>query len=167
MPYEWSRQTGADAADVTRLDLWPHRSLPRRGFAAFILATFTLITIPLYPLLGTVVLWGLLPFMLLAVGGLWWALERSYRTAELHEALIIGPVHTHLLRRNPDGGTQEWDCNSYWARVEMHPKGGPVEHYITLTGRGRQVEIGSFLSEDERKTLYGELAEALRRARAG
>jgi len=44
----------------------------------------------------------------------------------------------------------------------MHEGGGPVAHYITLKGGGREVEIGAFLSEDERKTLHGELADALR-----
>ncbi len=85
MPYEWS--TCSDPTPQTRLTLWPHRSLPRRGFAAFILGTFTLITIPLYPLLGTVVLWGLLPFLLMAVGGVWWALERRPHDARLREEL--------------------------------------------------------------------------------
>jgi uncharacterized membrane protein len=44
----------------------------------------------------------------------------------------------------------------------MHEAGGPVEHYLTLKGAGREVEIGAFLSEDERKALHGELADAIR-----
>ena len=163
MPYEWSGS--AVEPRTWKLDLWPHRSLPRRGFAAFILVTFTLITIPLYPLLGTVVLWGLLPFLLLTVAGLWWGLEHSYKTARVHETLTIGPDAVHLLRSNPNGQTQHWDCNSYWAQLTIHPSGGPVEHYLTLKGNGREVEIGAFLSEDERKALYGELTDALRRVR--
>lgn len=162
MPYEWS--TFSDPTPQTRLTLWPHRSLPRRGFAAFILGTFTLITIPLYPLLGTVVLWGLLPFLLMAVGGIWWALEKSYRDARLREELTIGDADVHLIRTNPGGDRQEWACNRYWARLLMHPKGGPVDHYLTLKGSDREVEIGAFLSEDERKALYGELTDALRPA---
>ena len=150
-----------------RLDLWPYRSLPRKGFAAFILGTFTLITIPLYGLLGTVLLWGLLPFLLLAVAGLWWGLEQSYKAAHLHEALTIDCDRLHLVRTNPGGDVQEWDCNSYWARVSLHPKGGPVDHYITLGGKGREVEIGAFLSEDERKALFHELQEALSAVKAG
>lgn len=162
MPYLWSDH--GDAPVQKRLDLWPHRSLPRKGFAAFILATFGMITIPLFGMLGTAVLWGLLPFTLLAVGGVWWGLERSYASARLHETLTIIPDRLHLLRTEPSGETQEWECNSYWARVEMHPKGGPVDHYVTLAGKGREVEIGAFLSEEERKALYGELHEALRAA---
>jgi uncharacterized membrane protein len=144
------------------LSLWPHRSLPRRGFAAFVLATFTLITVPLYPLLGTAVLWGLLPFLLLAVAGMWWALEHSYRSARLSEVLTIAPEEVHLVRTNPRGDVQEWACNRYWAQVNMHDTGGPVAHYLTLKGAGREVEIGAFLSEEERMALYGELLRALR-----
>lgn len=161
MPYEWNED---ERGRRSQLKLWPYRSLPRRGFAAFILGTFTLITIPLYPLLGTFVLWGVLPFLLMAVGGIWWALERSYRDADMTEELLIGPDEVRLTRTNPGGKTQHWDCNSYWAKVEIHPTGGPVAHYVTMKGKGRQVEIGSFLSEDERKALYGELVDALRLA---
>ncbi|WP_306152977.1 DUF2244 domain-containing protein [Roseovarius sp. MMSF_3281] len=161
MPYEWNEDTRGHRI---QLKLWPHRSLPRRGFAAFVLGTFILITFPLYPLLGTFVLWGLLPFLLIAVGGIWWALERSYRDADMIEELIIDPDKVHLKRTDPAGKTQEWDCNSYWAKVDMYPTGGPVAHYITMSGKGREVEIGAFLSEDERKALHGELVEALRNA---
>ena len=161
MPYQWTTPHPEGDTDMT-LSLWPHRSLPRRGFAAFVLATFTLITVPLYPLLGTAVLWGLLPFLLMAVAGMWWALEHSYRTARLTEVLTIAPEEVHLVRTNPRGDVQEWACNRYWAQVNMHDTGGPVAHYITLKGSGREVEIGAFLSEEERMALYGELADALR-----
>lgn len=164
MPYEWT--SFSDPDPQTRLTLWPHRSLPRRGFAAFILGTFTLITIPLYPLLGTVVLWGVLPFLLVAVAGIWWGLERSYRDARLTEVLTIGETQIHLVRTDPKGREQHWECNRYWARLEMHPTGGPVDHYLTLKGSDRQVEIGAFLSEDERKALLGEITDALRPAAA-
>ena len=39
--------------------------------------------------------------------------------------------------------------------------------YVTLTGNGRTVEIGAFLSEDERKDLFNELSEALRLSKTG
>ena len=162
MPYRW---TSTDDA-CQSLELWPHRSLPRAGFAAMILGTFTLITLPLYGLLGTKLMWALLPFLLLAVAALWWGLERSYRDGEIHEALTITPEQVSLRRENPRSPAQSWECNTYWARAEIHQNGGPVPWYVTLVGNARQVEIGAFLSEDERRSLYGELAEALRRARA-
>jgi len=163
MPYVWSDPE--HPSDSRRLDLWPHRSLPRRGFAGFILITCGMLSIPLYPLVGTFVLWGILPFMVLVVGAIWFALEASYKQARLHEALTISEDQVHLVRTDPHGRQQEWDCNSYWTQVNMHPKGGPVEYYVTLKGKGREVEIGAFLSEDERKALYGELSDAIRIAK--
>ncbi|UXX84910.1 DUF2244 domain-containing protein [Roseovarius pelagicus] len=163
MPYEWSPQ--AIGSPLTRLDLWPHRSLPRRGFAGFMVVTCVMISLPLFALLGTVLLWGLLPFVALAVAGLWWALQRSYASGNTHEVLFMDADAVRLTRTNPHGDVQEWDCNSYWAQVNMYPTGGPVAHYLTLKGRGREVEIGAFLSEDERRALYPEIKNALQLAR--
>lgn len=157
MPYEWQKQT-----DGTHLVLWPHRSLPRRGFALFILITFAMLTLPLYPLLGTVVLWGLLPFLLIALAGVWWGLEKSYRSAQVREDLVIDVQDVHLTRTNPNGEVLEWQCNRYWVRVEMHALGGPVPHYITLSGSDRVVEIGGFLSQEERVALCPEIIAELR-----
>lgn len=160
MPYQWTTE---DSTNAPQLRLWPHRSLPRRGFAAMILLAFVLGTVPLYGLIGTVFLWGLLPFILAMVGALWWGLERSYRDAEILETLTLRPDDMLELRHVPaKGEAQSWECNVYWTRVEMHVQGGPVPFYLTLAGNGRLVEIGSFLSEDERKTLHGELADFIR-----
>ncbi|WP_238367321.1 DUF2244 domain-containing protein [Mesobacterium pallidum] len=159
MPYEW---TPLSDRPGRRLLLWPYRSLPRRGFAATILGLFVLITIPLYGVIGTMLLWGLLPFAMAAVGALWWGLERSYKDAEILEELILTPELAQLTRTEPRGDRKEWECNSYWTQVTMHAHGGPVPHYVTLKGSGREVEIGAFLSEPERKALYVELDDALR-----
>ncbi|MEM9551068.1 MAG: DUF2244 domain-containing protein [Pseudomonadota bacterium] len=161
MPYAW---TDHPEAGAETLQLWPHQSLPPKGFAAFIIATFAMILLPLLPLLGTVVLWGLLPFLMLAVGGIWFALQKSWRDGQISEVLTLTEDRAHLVRRNPRGDTQEWDCNRHWASTEMHEKGGPVPHYVTLRGSGREVEIGRFLSEDERKALYLDLLKAMRQA---
>lgn len=160
MPYEWKDADPSDDGAKT-LHLWPHRSLSRRGFAGFILITSALISVPLYPLLGTMVLWGVLPFLILSVSGIWFALERSYRDGRLREVLHIDAEEIHLTRTSPSGHLQEWECESYWARAQMHKTGGPVPNYVTLSGKGREVEIGAFLSEDERVSLFDELTDTL------
>lgn len=160
MPYEW---TSPPQAARQQMRLWPHQSLPPRGFAAFILATFTLILIPTLPLLGTVLLWGLLPFTLLAVGGMYLALQKNHRARQIEEVLTLDDDTAHLTHTSPKGEVKEWDCNRYWAQVLKYEKGGPVPHYVTLRGHGREVEIGAFLSEDERKDLFEDLKRSLHR----
>ncbi|WP_246040554.1 DUF2244 domain-containing protein [Roseovarius arcticus] len=147
--------------------MWPHRSLPRRGFAGFMLATSLMISLPLFAVLGTPVLWVILPFLAGAVVLMWWALERSYAAGRLHEELVIDAQEVLLTRTNPRGEVQKWDCNAYWAQAQIYPTGGPVAYYITLRGAGREVELGAFLSEDERKALFDEVRGALRMARGG
>ncbi|WP_245008504.1 DUF2244 domain-containing protein [Paracoccus marcusii] len=43
------------------MTLWPHRSLPKRGFVWFIGTTATLLLLPILAVLGTQVLWGCCP----------------------------------------------------------------------------------------------------------
>ncbi|MEC3860309.1 DUF2244 domain-containing protein [Mesobacterium sp. TK19101] len=160
MPYNWKHTSENHASELT---LWPHNSLPPKGFAAFILATFTLTTIPLSAMIGTFLFWGLLPFILLALAGMWYALRRNERDRRILEVLTVTPDNMHLVRHNPRGPAQEWECNTYWCRIEMHQKGGPVPNYVTLAGSGREVEIGAFLSEDERKALYSDLSDRVRK----
>lgn len=175
MPYEWDDitktapvNTGAflhspDSPPALHLSLWPHRSLPRKGFAWFILLTFAMLMLPLFAALGTVVLWGLLPFLMGALALMWYFLDRSYKDGELREDLRLWSDHVELLRSNPRKPPQAWGANPHWARVEIIAKNGPVENYVTLTGNGRTVEIGAFLSPGERKQLFGELNDALKR----
>ena len=158
MPYEY---LPAPEPNV-HLHLWPYRSLPRRGFVGFIAATATLLALPLPILIGSPILWGILPFLIAAIAAIWWALERSYKDGEILEDLTLGETEITLTRHGPRGRLQSWSANPHWVRLTLHPSGGPVPHYLTMTGNGREVELGAFLSEDERKALHGDLAQHLK-----
>lgn len=161
MPYEWSPEPPHAQSDWS-LALWSYRSLLRRDFVLFMGATATIIALPLVTVLGTSVLWALLPFFVIVFSGLWYALNVSYRRGEVLEELHVTADTAHLTRHNPKGPRQDWQANRYWVSVHLHPKGGPVENYITLRGGDREVEIGAFLNADERLKLYDDLRRALR-----
>ena len=105
--------------------------------AAFVLTTFTLICIPTLPLLGSPILWGLLPFTLAAVWGMYWALQRNYKSRQINEELVLSADMARLTRTNPKGDVQEWDCDRYWTQVTKYETEGPVPHYVTLAARSR------------------------------
>lgn len=157
MPYRWT-----ETDDATELRLWAHRSLPKTGFAKVILTLFALIILPILALLGTALLWGVLPFALLVVGGLYGAFMRSYRDGTVQEILRIGPEMVQVIHKPARGPAKHWDCNRYWIRPEIHPNHRTLPHYITLAGNGRQVELGAFLSLEERKALFEDLTVKLR-----
>ncbi|MCC1494572.1 DUF2244 domain-containing protein [Cognatishimia sp. F0-27] len=164
MPYHW---TNTEKTDTRVLQLWPHNSLPPQGFAAMVLGFFLFASIPLYGLLGTILLWGILPFMLAATAALYYALRRNRRDRQILETLQLGPEETRLTRRNPKGDTQDWHSATYWVRATLHEDGGPVPFYVTLKGKDREVEIGAFLSEHERKALFDDLTRALAQTAPG
>lgn len=161
MPVQWSTNAPPDGPSW-RLSLWPYRSLLRRDFVLFMAATATLIALPLVSLLGTAVLWGLLPFLVLAVAGLWLAINASYKSGEVLEELSVNGDTAQLVRHEPKRPPQRWEANRHWISVCLHPTGGPVPNYITLRGGSREVELGAFLDEKERLALYDELKRALR-----
>ncbi|WP_420862951.1 DUF2244 domain-containing protein [Algirhabdus cladophorae] len=161
MPYEWT-----PSQNDMRLSAWPYRSLLRKDFVLFMGGTMAIIALPLLAVLGSPVLWGVFPFFAIMFGGLWYALQRNHKDGEILEELTLSHAQARLVRHNPRAPKQEWQANTHWVSVHMHPTGGPIKHYVTLRGEGREVEIGSFLSEDERKALYQELQQRLVEARS-
>ena len=169
MPYDWVKRLEApersgafsmpgdgEGEPLAELHLWPHRSLPRGGFVLVIGMAAALLAVPMIALIGTPVLWGLLPFVVLTVWALWAALARSYRDGQVVEVLRLWPDLVRLDRRDRSG-LRSWEANPHWVEPRIHRK-GPVPAYLTLRGAGREVEIGAFLSEDERQALWPDLA---------
>lgn len=151
-----------DDPPIYQITLRPHRSLPVTGFVWLIGITATLMTLPLWPLLGTLAFLGLLPFLLLVLGLLWYFVQRNYRDGTLRETLRLWPDLITIHRYNPREPDQYWHANPYWVRLKLH-KDHQTRNYLTLTGSDREVELGAFLSADERQELHDDLHRQLRK----
>lgn len=177
MPYRWhNAKTGAPAhagasasygdGPASKLLVWPHQSLSPQGFVWFIGITAAMFCFPLVAVLGTFALWGLLPFLLLVLWGVWYGIQKNARDLSYHEELVLSEERIAITRHQPRGAPLSWEANPYWVELALHPKGGPVENYITLRGSDRTVELGAFLSPEERLALHEELQGHLVRVRS-
>lgn len=156
MPYRWS-----DEPECKTLTLWAHQSMTAPGFAWFIGLTAALLAMPLLAVLGSPVIWILLIFLVLAVWGVWHAIMTNRRHRSMHEVLTIEHEKLRLIHVPADGAPLDWEANPYWTTVHLN-RNGPVENYLTLKGAGREVELGAFLTPEERQALYDELHLAIR-----
>lgn len=144
------------------LRLTPYKSLTPEGFVWFIAVTAALISLPLFSILGTSVFWALLPFIVVAMWGIWAALKRSWRDMDLYEDVMIWDDLIRVERHEPKRAPLDWEANPYWVRMVLHAKGGPVPNYLTLQGGPREVELGAFLTPLERVELKRLLDRNLR-----
>ena len=156
MPYEWKETPEARA-----LTLWPHQSLTPRGFTWFIGVTAAMLALPLVALLGSPVVWFLLFFFLIAVTGVWKAITTNQRDRSRREELVLTEEQVRLEHVPYAGEPLVWEANPHWVTVSLRDD-GPVEKYLTLRGNNREVEIGRFLSPEERAALFDELSQAFR-----
>lgn len=162
MPYRWTESApDHSGAFLQTLTLWPHRSLPRRGFVWFIGVTAGFLLLPVLAVLGTQVLWGLLPFMALSVAGVWFAIQSTYRSGQMLEEVTLDRRHLQVRRHDPGRPERLWQTNSYWVRPTLRK--GPVEAYLTLSDGQREIELGAFLTPEERRALCDDLDRRLAR----
>lgn len=158
MPYRWTYNADHTPA---QLDLWAHNALPPRWLAITVLATLFAISIPLFMVIGTIAFWGLLPFVIGTVWALWFGLERNQKERSLYETLWFEEDDVTLRHTPARGAPLEWQCNRYWAKVNIYERNGHTRDYVTLRGNGREVQIGAFLTDEERRALYGDLKRHL------
>lgn len=173
-----SETSGAPFASDTlllHLRLRAHQSLSPEGFVTFIGLTFVMMLVPLTVLIGTGLWWGVAPFVLGSLGLCWLLLKRSWRDRSLQEDLRLWPARLEIHRQNPRGPDQHFEANPYWLRPVLHsgpksgpssgPRSGPVPDYLTIEGGPRVVELGAFLTPQERRSLHQLLRQA--QARVG
>ena len=96
------------------------------------------------------------PFALAALGLLWLFFRLSYRSGRLTEELRLWPDAIAVERREPRGEVLRWSANPYWVEIGLEDT-RDVQSYLTLRGGGRRIELGAFLTPEERQTLADEL----------
>ncbi|RMH46207.1 MAG: DUF2244 domain-containing protein [Alphaproteobacteria bacterium] len=147
-----------------QVTLWPNRSLSPQGLRGVVIGSALIYAIPLLAFLGSAAMLIMLPIVALHVWLLWYFLRRNLRDGRLTETLSLWPDRIEVVRREPGGRVLRWSANPYWVRVTLHPE-GRVENYLTLKGGGREIELGAFLSPEERARLKEEITEQLARLR--
>lgn len=151
---------------VYAAEIWPNQSMSRPIYRLVLGVAGVGLAIPLAPLLGTLLFWGLFPFIALAFWGLWYAFRRNGRNLQISEQVWIWRDEMRVERREPSGRILRWQADPMKVRITIHAD-AHIESYLTLGGGGREIELGAFLAPEERLTLATEieagLTDALRR----
>lgn len=144
--------------------LTPNRSLPRAGFYAVMAAVMAISTgLGIWFILNGA--WPVFGFFGLDVALLYLAFRLNYRAGRLTEIVRLTASELLVRRITARGQKREWRFNPAWVRVEIDAEaeqGSP----LILASHGERVEIGAFLSPEERiefaNALKGALAAASR-----
>jgi len=106
---------------------------------------------------GSPIALALAPYAVGALFMLWLFMRLSYRSGRMTEQLRLWPDAIAVEQRDPRGRVKRWSANPYWVNIDLQNT-RDIQHYLTLQGAGRRIELGTFLTPEER----GELADELR-----
>jgi uncharacterized membrane protein len=142
--------------------LYPHRSLPPRGFLLLMLvlggvsfaAGVSFVLIGAWPIFGYFGLDVLLVYI---------AFRASYRSARMHEWVRLTEHTLTVERVGRRGERRRWHFQPFWLRVVLEEQ--DETNRLVLSSHGREVVVGGFLAPAERKNLAAALKEALTRWR--
>jgi uncharacterized membrane protein len=145
---------------VYRFELRPNSSLTPRA-AAFFYLSIAAMSLGIAGGFAWLGFWPILPFAGLELAGLAAALWVTQRRAGVREYVQVDEDRV-TFRREASGRCLEREFRRPWVRVEM--RRAPVAHWpsrLLLGSHGRSVEVGAFLTEDERVALRDRLGSVL------
>jgi uncharacterized membrane protein len=148
-----------------RAVLTPHRSLGPTGFLILMaaLGAVSFIAGLAFYLAGA---WPVMGFFGLDAALVYLAFKLNYRSGRLYETLDLTPERLTWTRVHPSGRREQFDCNPYWARIDLTQRpDGRTD--LRLLAQGRELAFGRFLTDGERRDLAAALKDALLAARGG
>ncbi len=142
------------------LVVYPHRSLGPTGFLVLmaVLCGCSFAVGLGFFLSGA---WPVVGFLGIDVLVVYLAFRLNYRAARAYETVRLTPAALEVTKVDPRGRGRRISFQPYWLAVDMDDP--PRRHSrLTLRSHGRRLEIGGFLTPEEKL----DLARALRRALA-
>jgi len=153
-------KTISEEGAVSRFIISPNCSLTRGQTGLFLagISLFSLLVALRFYLLGA---WVVLPITALELLVLGVSLRMFLRSASQVEILTMDHQEVSLQRRG--GGEEgEWRFQTYWLRVMLdkdYKSWYPSR--LVLSSHGRAVEIGAFLTEEDREALAEDIGQRL------
>ena len=142
--------------DVT---LYAHRSLRKKNFNRMIavLVAFCVFAAIRFIMIGA---WPVVIFVAIDLIALWLAFFLNYRSAQRFETVQLTDTDLLLTRIHPNGRSETWRFEPYWAQVKLR-KLGEDDNELSLRSHGEQVVFGQFMLPKERKEFARSLEGAL------
>ena len=144
--------------------LWPHRSLPPRGFHMLMLGLGVLSFIAGISFVAAGA-WPVCGFFGLDVALLYLAFRLSYRSARQRETLRLADDQFTVERVDIYGARRMWRFQPFWLRIVLEEK-RDESNRLLLASHGETLVIGDFLAPPVRRDLAATLREVLTRWRA-
>lgn len=144
--------------------LYPHRSLPARGYVIFTLGTAIIAAVygVSFLVMGA---WPIFAFIGAEWLLLWWLLRTHLKGERRAERIRLFPDRLVLQQIDAKGRVAECSFEPYWLQVVLRERGfeNPA---LLLRSHGTSVEIGAFLGAHERRQFADELDQVLVRWRS-
>ena len=149
-----------------RMRLVPNRSLDSSGTKlVFCVIAFGFL-LPIIPFIGspigtTLTIFSGLTFYLFLT-----LLQKSFQQGNTFEEILISKNKIIVIHQEKNKEQKAWEGNPYWTRVHLDFNNPKLKNYLTLAGKGRHIELGAFLSPDERIELRDKIQNALAKAKS-
>lgn len=140
------------AGNERRLDLVPNCSLTPRGAIAFFLS-LCLVTFAVAGYFAARGLWPILPFAGLEMGLLGWALWLSLRRRHHVQSILVTDERVEVVTHGV-GPARHFTALRHWTRVLWLGTDPRRSGRLVLESQGRRCEIGTLLSDEERRGIY-------------
>ena len=143
--------------------LQPHASLTPRGFF-LLMAAVGLISFCAGVSFVMAGAWPVFVFFGIDIALVYYAFKLNYRDARRYETVQLTETTLTVERVAPSGKRERWRFQPYWLQVEIEDFPAS-DSALTLRSHGRVVEIGSFLTADEKVDLANALRNELKKLR--
>jgi len=104
--------------------------------------------------------WPILPFTGLELALLWWALRQIDATTEDFERITLESGQLTIETRR-GAQVERHEFQPYWARLQYVKPPGQHCHRLLIRSHGKEVEVGSLLTEEQKLALAEELQQNL------
>ena len=147
-----------------KMRLAPNRSLDSYGTKVVFAVIACGFLLPIIPFIGSPVGTTLTIFSGLTFYLFLTLLQKNFQQGSTFEEILISKRKIKVVHQEKNKDRLTWECNPYWTKVHLDINNPRLKNYLTLAGKGKRIELGAFLSPDERLELRDKIQNALAKA---
>ncbi len=156
----------AEEPTFLRMRLIPNRSLDVNGTKVVFGVIACGFLLPIIPFIGspigtTLTIFSGMTFYLFLT-----LLQKNFQQGNTFEEILISKSKIIVVHQEENKAQKTWEGNPYWTKVNVDTHNPKLKNYLTLAGAGKHIELGAFLSPDERIELRDKIQNALAKAKS-